>query len=63
MCPSVVLLKFATNEDRQATLQGHKGLVRTKLGLDKDLTPAQQTCKSKLWPLFKETKAVGKHAF
>jgi hypothetical protein len=38
--PNVVLLKFATSEDYQATLRGCKGLARTKLGLDEDLTPA-----------------------
>jgi hypothetical protein len=58
-----MLLKFATNEDRQATLQRHKGVAKTKLGLDKDLMPTQQACKSKLWPLFKEAKAVSKRAF
>jgi hypothetical protein len=59
----VVLLKFATSEDRQAALQGHKGLAGTKLGLDEDLTPTQQARKSELWPLFKEAKVAGKHAF
>jgi hypothetical protein len=44
-------------------LRGHKGLARTKLGLDEDLTPTQQARKPKLWLLFKEAKAVGKHAF
>ncbi len=58
-----VLLKFTTNEDRQAALQGHKGLAGTKLGLDEDLTPTQQAHKSKLWPLFEEAKAAGKRAF
>jgi hypothetical protein len=38
--PGAVLLKFATSEDRQAALRGRKGLAGTKLGLDKDLTPA-----------------------
>ncbi len=38
--PSAVLLKFATSKDRQAALRGRKGLAGTKLGLDKDLTPA-----------------------
>jgi hypothetical protein len=61
--PGVVLLKFATNEDHQATLQRRKGLARTKLGLDEDLTPTQQVCKLELWPLFKEAKAIGKRAF
>ncbi len=37
----LVLLKFVTSEDRQAVLRGCKGLVGTKLGLDKDFTPAQ----------------------
>jgi hypothetical protein len=40
--PSMVLLKFATSEDRHAALRGRKDLTRTKLGLDKDLTPSQQ---------------------
>jgi hypothetical protein len=61
--PSTVLLKFATSEDCQAALWGRKGLVGTKLGLDKDLTFAQQARKSKLWPMFKKAKAVGKRAF
>jgi len=61
--PGAMLLKFATNKDRQATLRGHKGLTGTKLGLDENLTPTQQVCKSKLWPLFKEAKAAGKRAF
>jgi hypothetical protein len=47
-CPDAVLLKFVMNEDRQAMLQGHKGLARTKFGLDEDLTPTQQKHKSKL---------------
>jgi len=40
-CHEVVLFKFAMSEYRQVSLQGCKGLVGTKLGLDKDLTPAQ----------------------
>jgi hypothetical protein len=58
-----VLLKFATSEDCQATLGGHKGLTGTKLGMDEDLTPTQQVCKSELWSLFKEAKAANKRAF
>ncbi len=61
--PGVVLLKFATNKDCQATLRGRKGLARTKLGLDEDLTPVQQARKLELWPLFKEAKVVTKCAF
>jgi hypothetical protein len=60
---STVLFKFATSEDRQAALRRRKGLARTKLGLDEDPTPTQQARKSKLWPLFKEAKAVNKHTF
>jgi hypothetical protein len=41
MHPGIMLLKFVTNEDRQAMLRGHKGLTGTKLGLDEDLTPTQ----------------------
>ncbi len=33
------------------------------MGLDEDLTPAQQARMSKLWPLFKEAKVTGKRAF
>jgi hypothetical protein len=59
----IVLFKFATSEDCQAALWGRKGLARTKLGLDEDLTLAQQARKSELWPLFKEAKAASKRAF
>jgi hypothetical protein len=58
-CLGTMLLKFATSKDRQAMLRGCKGLARTKLGLDEDLTPTRQARKSKLWPLFNEAKAVG----
>jgi hypothetical protein len=58
-----VLLKFTTVEDQQATLRRRKGLAKSKLGLDKDLTPTQQEHKSKLRPLFKEAKAMSKRAF
>ncbi|CAK9255454.1 unnamed protein product [Sphagnum jensenii] len=61
--PGAVLLKFVTSKDRQAALRGRKGLAGTRLGLDEDLMPTQQACKSKLWPLFKEAKAEGKRAF
>jgi hypothetical protein len=61
--PNAVLLKFTMNEDRQATLRERKGLAGSKLGLDEDLTPVQQAHKSKMWPLFKKAKAVGKCAF
>jgi hypothetical protein len=44
--PDVVLLKFTTNKDFQVALRKHKGLAGTKLGLDEDLTPTQQVCKS-----------------
>ncbi len=63
VCFSVMFLKFPTSKDHQAALQGHKGLARTKLGLDKDLTSTQQARKSKLWSLFKEAKATSKRAF
>ncbi len=62
-CPGTMLFKFVMNEDHQAALPRHKGLARIELGLDKDLTPTQQACKSELWPLFEEAKAIGKRAF
>jgi hypothetical protein len=61
--PSVVLLKFTTNEIHQATLWRHKGLIGTKLGLDEDLKPTQQARKLELWSMFKEAKAASKCAF
>ncbi|CAK9260310.1 unnamed protein product [Sphagnum jensenii] len=61
MRPNAVLFKFVTSEDCQVALWGRKGLAETKLGLDEDLTPAQQARKSELWSLFKEAKAMGKH--
>jgi hypothetical protein len=61
--PDTVLLQFATSEDCQVALQGHKGLTRTKLGLNKDFTPTQQARKSELRPLFKEAKVVGNRTF
>jgi hypothetical protein len=58
-----MLVKFATNEDCQVVLRGRKGLTGTKLGLEKDFMPTQQTHKSEMWPLFKEAKAMGKRTF
>ncbi len=58
---SKVLFKFVTSEDHQATLWGRRGLARTKLHLDENLTPTQQVRKLELWPLFKEAKTIGKH--
>jgi hypothetical protein len=43
-CPNVVLLKFTMNKDHQVTLRRCKGLARTKLGLDENLTLASQSC-------------------
>jgi hypothetical protein len=63
MRPGMVLLKFETNEDHHVALRRCKGLMGTKLGMDKDLMPTQQARKSKLWPLFKEAKAAGKRVF
>jgi hypothetical protein len=63
MCLGAMLFKFATNEDCQAMFWRRKGLARTKLSLDEDLTPAHQACKLELWPLFKEAEAKGKRAF
>ncbi len=39
-CFSTLLLKFTTNENHQAALRRRKGLMGTKLGLDKDFTRA-----------------------
>jgi hypothetical protein len=61
--PNTVLLKFAMSEDRSTALQGRKGLAGTNLDMDEDLMPAQQTCTSKLLPLFKEAKATSKRTF
>jgi len=54
--PDALLLKFAMSKNHQVVLQGHKGLARTKLGLDEDLMPTQQARKLNLWPLFKRPR-------
>ncbi len=63
MCLDAVLIKFTTSEDRQVVLRRRKGLAGTKLGLDEDLTFAQQARKLEVWLLFKEAKATSKCAF
>jgi hypothetical protein len=40
VCPNTMLFKFVTSEDYQVVLRGRKGLAKTKLGLDEDLTLA-----------------------
>ncbi len=50
--PEGVVIKLKISKDHKVALQGCKGLGRTKLGLDDDLSPMQQACKSEMWPLF-----------
>jgi hypothetical protein len=35
----------------------------TQLGLDEDLTPAQQAQKQAIWATFKEAKDAGEHVY
>jgi ABC-type histidine transport system ATPase subunit len=41
--PNVVMFKFATSKDCHVTLRGRKGMVGTKLGLDENFMPVQQS--------------------
>jgi len=61
--PYAMLFKFAMSEDHQIAFWRRKGLARTKLSLDEDLTPVQHAHKSELWLLFKEAKAANKRTF
>jgi hypothetical protein len=49
--------------DKLTVLRAHKGLHGTQLGLDEDLTSAQQAQKRAIWATFKEAKEVGEWVY
>jgi hypothetical protein len=50
------IITLASVHDKLTVLRARKGLQGTQLGLDKDLTPTQQTQKRVTWATFKEAK-------
>jgi hypothetical protein len=55
--PTVIIM-LALVHDKLTMLHTHKGLQGTQLGLDEDLTPAQQAHKQAVWATFKEAKRL-----
>ncbi len=54
-----VIITLASVHDKLTVLHARKGLQGTQLGLDEDLTPAQQAQKRAAWATFKEAKKAG----
>jgi len=52
----VVIITLASIHDKLTTLRTRKNLQGTQLGLDEDLTPAQQAQKQVVWTTFMEAK-------
>jgi hypothetical protein len=59
----VVIITLASVHDKLTVLRARKGLQGTQLGLDEDLTPAQQAHKQVAWATFKEAKEVGEWVY
>jgi len=58
-----VIITLASVHDKLTVLRARKGLQGTQLGLDKDLTPAQQAQKRTTWATFKEAKEAGERVY
>jgi hypothetical protein len=54
-----VIITLASVHNKLTVLRTRKGLQGTQLGLDEDLTPAQQAQKRAAWATFKEAKEAG----
>jgi hypothetical protein len=54
---------LASVHDKFTVLHARKGLQGTQLGLDEDLTPAQQAQKQAAWATFKEAKEAGERVY
>ncbi|CAM6054109.1 unnamed protein product [Sphagnum tenellum] len=63
-----IIITLASVHNKLTVLRARKGLQGTQIGLDEDLTPAQQAQKRTAWATFKEAKeagergVVGKHS-
>ncbi len=51
-----VIITLASVHDKLTVMRARKGLQGIQLGLDEDLTPAQQAQKRAAWATFKEAK-------
>jgi len=60
--PAVIIM-LASVHDKLTVLRARKGLQGSQLGLDEDLTPAQQTQKRTAWATFKEAKEAGEWVY
>jgi len=60
---SAIIITLASVHDKLTVLRARKSLQGTQLGLDEDLTPAQQAQKRAAWATFKEAKEVGKWVY
>jgi hypothetical protein len=58
-----VIITLASVHDKLIVLRACKGLQGTQLGLDEDLTPAQQAQKRAALATFKEAKEAGKRVY
>jgi predicted secreted hydrolase len=58
-----VIITLASVHDKLTVLRARKGLQGTQLGLDEDLTPAQQAQKRTTWATFKEAKEVSERVY
>jgi hypothetical protein len=59
----VIIITLASTHDKLTVLHAHKGLQGTQLGLDANLTSAQQAQKRAAWATFKEAKEAGKRVY
>jgi predicted secreted hydrolase len=58
-----IIITLASVHDKLTVLRNRKGLQGTQLGLDEDLTPAQQAQKRTAWATFKEAKEAGERVY
>ncbi len=58
-----IIITLASVHDKLTVLHARKGLQGTQLGLDEDLTPAQQAQKQAVWAIFKEAKEAGERVY
>jgi len=58
-----IIITLASIHDKLTVLRACKGLEGTQLGLDEDLTPAQQAKKRVAWATFKEAKEAGERVY
>jgi len=58
-----VIITLASIHDKFMMMRARKGLQGTQLGLNEDLTPAQQAQKRAAWATFKEAKEVGEWVY